>query len=118
MTQTVCGKGSIPGTYEANCQKIPGINEIIYKRVALPREHRDSGERANRFEESIISILFVETVFFETLIDQLSSRLCVVRESGNGARGGARVNTGSLPFLIFPFRAWLLFIRVDAAKKQ
>ena len=47
MTQTVCGKGSIPGTYEANCQKIPGINEIIYKRVALPREHRDSGEREN-----------------------------------------------------------------------
>ena len=66
MTQTVCGKGSIPGTYEANCQKIPGINEIIYKRVALPREHRDSGERANRFEESIIFMFQVKSVRLHT----------------------------------------------------
>ena len=73
MTQTVCGKGSIPGTDEANCQKIPGINEIIYKRVALPREHRDSGERANRFEESIIFIFPVKSISLHTCsLSQLS----------------------------------------------
>ena len=120
------GQGAASGGIQSCKTKMRPTDETYLANLTLsdggkalpPGRAPRRGERANRFEESIISILFVETVFFETLIDQLSSRLCVVRESGNGARGGARVNTGSPPFLIFPFRAWLLFIRVDAAKKQ
>ena len=36
MTQNVCGKGSIPGTCEANCQKLLGADKEI-KRGKAPR---------------------------------------------------------------------------------
>ena len=46
----------IHGTYEANCQNIPGNDEISGRQEALPREHREAVRGQNRFEESIISI--------------------------------------------------------------
>ena len=94
MTQTVCGKGSIPGTYEANCQKVPGKDEIIHKQVLSLGNTAIAVRGQNRFEESIISVYFplkLPAARFtsgaesdETLNNQLSSRLYVVRDSGNG----------------------------------
>ena len=51
------------------------------------------------------------TGFFETLKSQLSPQPVIVRDSGCGTRGGARVNTGSAPFYTSPTNRQFVHIR-------
>ena len=48
----------VQGTNEANCQKVPGKNEIIHKQVLSLWNTATAVRGQNRFEESIISVCF------------------------------------------------------------
>ena len=54
------------GTHEADCQNALGTDEKISKQEALPSGTPRRGERANRFEESMIFIFRVKSVSLHT----------------------------------------------------
>ena len=54
MTLTIRGQGSLPGTYETDCQNVPVTDKEIGKQVLSLGNTAIAVRGQNRFEESII----------------------------------------------------------------